>query len=143
MVCEWNRDKLVPHKENTYIYCSGEAQIYRVNDNILGYLKPKRGVMKAYMDKLKELDVDIIKVFRSEGDICFWFKEKDLDKVAEYLGARTSGVNTPIHSKRNLRLFKWFKENEEYYKEKGLITELTEEEKQIYRERFAKNIQNK
>lgn len=140
--CEWDMNKLVPLKESTYIYCSGEGQIYRVNDDTLGYLKPKRGVMKSYIDKFKDLEVEITHTFDSEGDICFWFNEKDLDKVSEYLGARKSGVNISPYSKRNLKLFKWYKENYKDYVKRGLVVELTEEEKQVYRDRFNKNIKN-
>ena len=72
-----------------------------------------------------------------------YFDEDSLDIVAKELGAITSGAGVSPYSVRNLRKLSWFKDNIDKYIELGLYEkprELSEEEKEIFRQRFQKNI---
>lgn len=53
--CEWDRRNLEPIKEDTYVQCSGNGQIYRVSDNLLAYYKPKRGNSEQFSKKINRV----------------------------------------------------------------------------------------
>lgn len=43
VVCEFDQINLEPNKDDLYIVCSKDGQIYRVDKNRLAYYKPRRG----------------------------------------------------------------------------------------------------
>lgn len=138
--CEFDRRNLEPIKEDTYITCHKDGQIYRVDKNILAYYKPKRGNAEHFATKLKELKVKGVENRSSEGDILIYFNEESLDIVASEVGASTTGADIKPSSKKNLRKLDWFKKNKDQYIRLGYYKELSEEEKEVYRQRFVNNI---
>lgn len=141
VVCEINQENLKPIKENTFIYCNGEGSIWRRNEDILVYTREKKGISSILIENLKQLGVDILSDESTKEDIQLVFNEKDLDAIAKYFKARESGVDINPWSRRNLNLFKWFKNNKQSYIDKGyykVSEELSDEEKEIFRQRFSK-----
>ena len=142
ILCEFSRNTLEPMKEDTYIACYKNAQIYRVNSNTLAYYRATRGYDKQIYDNLKKLGVKRLENRSTDGDILIYFDESSLDIVVDEFGVITSGASINPWSIKNLRKLDWFKENKDVYIRKGLYKELSEEEKEVYRERF-KNISKK
>lgn len=143
VVCEFSRNNLEPIKDDLYITCRREGQIYRVDDNKLAYYRPSRGNSEQLSEKLMKLGVSGVDNRSTDGDIVIYFDEDSLDIVAKELGAITSGAGVSPYSVRNLRKLSWFKDNIDKYIELGLYEkprELSEEEKEIFRQRFQKNI---
>ena len=140
VVCEFDRNTLEPIKDDTYIQCSNNAQIYRVNKNTLAYYRPTKGNGNQFTEKLIELGVKDCENRSSDGDMLIYFNEESLDIVTKKVKVIESGLNIPPHSLKNLRKLDWFKKNKEQYIKDGYYKELSEEEKEVFRERFAKNI---
>lgn len=143
IACEFNQVDLAPIKEDTYIVCAGNGQIYRVDKNLLAYYKPKRGNSEQFATKLIDKGVKSVNNCSSEGDVLIYFSEDSLDIVAEEVGASKNGADISPSSIRNLRKLKWFKDDIQYYIDKGYYKEkeeLTDEEKEVYRQRFANNM---
>ena len=141
--CEFDRRNLEPIKEDTIIICASNGQIYRVSDNLLAYYKPKRGNSEQFATKLIDKGVKSVNNCSSDGDMLIYFSEDSLDIVAEEVGASTNGADIKPSSIKNLRKLDWFKKNKQYYIDKGYYKEkeeLTEEEKEVYRQRFVNNI---
>ena len=141
--CEWDRSSLEPIKEDTYIQCAKDGQIYRVGDDLLAYYKPRRGNSEQFSKKLIELGVNRVRNLSTDGDVLMQFAEESLDIVAKEVGASTNGVDIKPWSIKNLRKQQWFKKDKQKYIDLGLYVEMSEEEKAILRERFNKNINNK
>lgn len=141
VVCEFNRETLQPIKDDTYIQCYKNGQIYRVSDTVLAYYRPSRGNSNQLIQKLESEPYFLTELvnFDSEGDMLFHFLEKDLEKIVDILAPITSGADINPTSIKNLRKLSWFKKNKQKYIDVGLYSELSEEEKEIFRERFAKN----
>jgi hypothetical protein len=141
IVCEFDQVNLKPNKESTYIYCNGEGSIWRRSNNVLVYTREKKGISNILIENLNKLGVEVIADESTREDIQLVFNEKDLDVVARYFKARESGVNINPWSRKNLNLFKWFKNNKQSYIDNGyykISEELTDEEKEIFRQRFNK-----
>jgi len=141
VVCEFDQVNLKPNKESTYIYCNGEGIIWRRSDDILVYTREKKGISSILIENLNKLGIEIISDESTREDIQLVFNEKDIDIVAEYFKAREGGSNINPWSRRNLNLFKWFKKNKNWYIDNGhykVSEELTDEEKDIFRQRFNK-----
>lgn len=140
VLCEWDRSNLEPIKDDTYIQCSKCGQIYRVSDGLLAYYKPKRGNSYQFASKLIDLGVKSVNNCSSEGDILIQFSEDSLDIVAKEVNACTNSVNRKPESIKNLRNMSWFKENKQYYIDKGLYSEekreLNEEQRQALVDRI-------
>ena len=141
---EFDRRNLEPIKdENPFIVCRSNSQIYRVSKDILAFYKPKRGNSEQFSEKLIELGVKSVNNCSSDGDVLIYFSEDSLDIVANEVGASTNGADISPSSIRNLRKLKWFKDNIQYYIDNGFYKEkeeLSEEEKEVYRQRFANNM---
>lgn len=143
-VClEWDRNTLEPIKDDTYIQCSKDGQIYRVDKELLVYYRPRRGNSEQFSKKLIDLGVKRVKNCSTDSDILIQFAEENLDIVANEVGASTNGVDIKPWSIKNLRKQQWFKDNKQKYIDLGLYSELSEEEKAVLRERFNKNVNNK
>lgn len=140
--CEFDKRNLEPIKEDTYIVCSKEGQIYRIDDKTLAYYRPSRGNSEQFCKKLIDLGVKDVKNYSTDGDILIRFGEKDLDIVANEVGASTTGADIKPWSVKNLRKLKWFKDNKKFYIDNNYYKELSEEEKEVLRERFNKNVKN-
>lgn len=141
VLCEWDKSTLQPIKEDTYIKCSKEGQIYRIHDTTLAYYRPSNGNSEQLTKKLIKLGIKGVDNRSTDGDILIHFNEGSLTLVASELGASTNGASINPVSIRNLRQMKWFKEKEGEYIKKGLYEkprELSEEEKEVYRQRFEK-----
>ena len=138
--CEWDRRNLEPIKEDTYIPCLKGGQIYRVNSEILAYYKAKRGNSKQLIKKLSDIGVKWTEDHSTDGDILIYFREYDLDILAKEVGASQNGVNIKPWSVKNLRKLKWFKDNKQYYIDNRYYSEMSEEDKEILRERLKNNI---
>lgn len=146
VVCEFDRNTLKPIKNDTYILCHKDGQIYRINDYLLAYYRPNKGKVQNFIDKLKNSGISFIENHSSDEDILIYFKEKEIDNLAKEVGAFTSGANILPTSILNLRKQKWFKNNMQEYIDKGLYKpkkELSEEEKIVFRERFIRMKNNK
>ena len=139
VVCEFCRATLQPIKEDVYIQCSKNGQIYRVSDNILAYYKPSRGNSKQFVWKLENLGVKDCVDRSSSEDVLIYFNEENLDIVAEQVGVIESGASINPTSVKNLRKQEWFKKNKQSYIDKGIYKELSEEEKEVFRERLKNN----
>ena len=139
VVCEFSIDTLEPIKESTYIFCANGGEIYRYNDNTLAYYRNSI-LVKSLLEKLDNANVNYINKAIGNGETLIYFDESDLDKTIDIFHIRTSGVNIAPYSIRNLHLFKWYKENKEYYDSKGLPKkrEMSEEQKQNMRETLKK-----
>lgn len=141
--CEWDRRNLEPIKDNTYIQCAKDGQVYRVSNDVLAYYKPRKGNSEQFCEKLRSLGVEGVINKSTDGDVLIYFSEESLEIMANEVGASTSGVDIKPWSVKNLRKLKWFKDKKDFYIENGYYKELTEEEKEVLRERFNKNINNK
>ena len=140
--CEFDQNTLEPIKEDTYIVCSKDGQIYRINNTYLAYYRPTRGNSEQLSKKLIDLGVKGVNNWSTDGDILIHFQEESLDIVAKELGASTNGASINPTSVKNLRKQKWFRERKNEYIKNGLYKELSEEEKEVFRERF-KNLVRK
>ena len=90
-VCnEFDKRNLEPIKEDTYIVCSKEGQIYRIDDKTLAYYRPSRGNSEQFCKKLIGLGVKDVKNYSTDGDVLIRFSEEDLDIVANEVGASTT-----------------------------------------------------
>lgn len=139
--CEFDRRNLEPIKDDTFIVCSKSGQIYRKDNNTLAYYRPTRGCSSQLCDKLIGLGVKEVKNMSSDGDILIQFNEDSIDIVAKEMDAITTGASIKPYSIKNLKKLKWFKENKQYYIDNGFFKELSEEEKEVFRERFKNNMQ--
>lgn len=137
VVSEFDRVTLKPIKEDTYIVCANDGQIFRFNHNTLAYYRPTRGNSNQMCEKLMLLGVEGVINKSTDGDILIHFDESHLEIVAGVFMASTNGCNINPTSIRNLRRLKWFKEKKDYYIEQGLYKELSEDEKEVYRQRFT------
>ncbi|WP_252251368.1 hypothetical protein [Clostridium sp. VAP52] len=140
ILCEWDRNNLEPIKDDTYIACYKNGQIYRVNDRTLAYYRPSKGNSYQFSEKLIGLGVKGISNRSSDGDLLIYFNEKSLDILAKEVDASTSSANRKPESIKNLRNMGWFKENKQMYIDKGLYSEekreLTEDQKQVLVDRM-------
>jgi len=142
--CEWDRGTLEPIKDDLHIQCYKNGQIYRVDDSSLAYYRCTKGNSEQLSNKLTKLGVKGVRNFSTDGDILLHFKEESLDIVVNELGVVISGASISPYSIKNLRKLDWFKKNKQWYLDRGLYKELTEEEKETYRERFKEYVsQNK
>lgn len=137
IVSEFDRTTLEPIKEDLYIYCSNGGQVFRFNKNTLAYYRD--GVLSSkLLEKLDNLKINYKNMTRSE--VLIHFDEKDLDKLVDVFNIRTSGAGISPFSQKNLKLFKWFRDNEESYRKAGLIIEnkreLSDEEREVLRQRM-------
>lgn len=137
VVCEFDIETLEPIKESTYIFCANGGEIYRYSDTMLGYYR-NASLSNKLLEKLDNAKVNYINKAIGNGETTIYFNESDLDKVVDIFHIRTSGVNTAPYSNRNLHLFKWYKDNKEYYDSKGLPKkrEMSEEQKKALVERM-------
>lgn len=141
IVSEFDRVTLQPvnKEEDLYIYCSNRGQIYRYNKNTLVYYR--NGVLShRLLEKLDELGINYQN--KTQSEVLIYFDEKDLDKLVDIFSIRTSGAGISPYSQKNLKLFKWFRDNEDTYRKQGLLNEhkreLTEEEREVLRQRMIK-----
>lgn len=141
--CAWNRDNLEPIKDDTYIQCAKDGQIYRFNGELLAYYKPRRGNSEQFAKKLIDLGVKGVSNRSTDGDVLVYFAEESLDIVANEVGASKNGADIKPWSVKNLRKQQWFKDRKDEYIKNGYYVEMSEEEKAVLRERFNKNINNK
>lgn len=115
VTCEFGWNTLKPTDDDPYIACREEGKIYRWGDDILVFSIGKRK-NKALFAALEDAGVELVdEPLRGEYDTDFTFYERDLHKVAKIVGALTKGANTPPKSKRNLKLFSWYR-NGDYKK---------------------------
>jgi hypothetical protein len=138
-VAEFDRVTLQPvnKDEDIYIYCSNGGQIFRYNDNTLGYYRD--GVLSSrLLEKLDELSINYQN--KTQSEVLIYFDEKDLDKLVDVFNIRTSGSGISPYSQKNLKLFKWFRDNEDTYRKQGLLNEnkreLSDEEREVLRQRM-------
>lgn len=117
VTCEFGWNTLKPTDDDPFIACREEGKIYRWGDDLLvfhvGKLKKK-----PLFDALEREGVHLVgEPLRGELDTEFSFYERDLHKVAKIVGALTKGANTPPKSKRNLKLFGWYRSGDykKYY----------------------------
>lgn len=146
IICEWSRDTLQPIKDDLYIQCRRNGQIYRVDEKTLAYYRPSRGNSETLATELSKLGVGEVSNRSTDGDVLIHFNESNLDIVADKVGAVTSGVSISPYSIKNLRKLDWFKKDKQKYIDLGLYEEpreLSEEEKEIFRQRFQKSVKNK
>jgi hypothetical protein len=141
VVAEFDRVTLQPvnKEEDLYIYCSNKGQIYRYNQDTLVYYRD--GVLSSrLLEKLDELDINYQN--KTQSEVLIYFDEKDLDKLVDVFNIRTSGAGISPYSQKNLKLFKWFRDNEDIYRKQGLLNQnkrdLTEEEREVLRQRMIK-----
>lgn len=139
VVTEFDRNNLEP-LDDLYIVCSGQGQIYRVSEDLLAYYKPKRGNSSQFASKLIDMGVKSVNNCSSDGDVLIYFAEESLDIIAEEVNASTSGVDIKPSSKKNLKKLKWFQDNKQFYIDNGYFKVLSEEEKEVLRQRFANNM---
>jgi hypothetical protein len=137
VVSEFDRTTLQPNKEDLYIYCSNGGQIFRYNNDTLAYYR--NGVLSSKLiSKLDELKINYQN--KTQSEVLIYFDEKDLDKLVEVFNIRTSGASISPYSQKNLKLFKWFRDNEDMYRKQGLLNEnkreLTDEEREVLRQRM-------
>lgn len=139
VVSEFDRVTLQPvnKEEDLYIYCSNGGQIYRYNKTTLVYYRD--GVLSSrLLEKLDELKINYQN--KTQSEVLIYFNEKDLDKLVDVFNIRTSGASISPYSQKNLKLFKWFRENEDAYRKQGLLNEnkreLTDEEREVLRQRM-------
>ena len=137
VVCEFNKQNLEPIKEDNYIFCSNGGQIYRYNSDTLIYYRENGQVSQNLLEKLDNAKVTYEN--KTQSETLIHFSENDLHKVVDIFRIRTSGASYNPSSVRNLKLFKWFTENEQWYKDNGFIQEkreMSDEDKQVLVERM-------
>ena len=133
VTCEFERNTLKPIKDDTYIMCYNEGRIYRYDQEVLAYYRPNSsyGYACNLAKKFEEHGVEVLENHPSDEDILLYFWEKDIDKVAEIVGAVTKGCNIQPFSIRNLRKMAWFKKNKKYYIDLGLYKEINIEKQDL------------
>lgn len=141
VVAEFDRVTLQPvnKEEDLYIYCSNKGQIFRYNQDTLVYYRD--GVLSSrLLEKLDELGINYQN--KTQSEVLIYFDEKDLDKLVDVFNIRTSGAGISPYSQKNLKLFKWVRDNEDEYRRQGLLNQnkrdLTEEEREVLRQRMMK-----
>ncbi len=118
VTCEFDWNNLRPMDDDPYIICKNEGQIFRYKDDVLKYYVGKRkdkGLISTFRDAgIHLVDEPLFERFDTE----ITFLEHDLDIVAALVGARTKGAAIKPNSKRNLRLFAWYRNGtyKQYYK---------------------------
>lgn len=140
--CEFDRRNLEPLKDETFIVCSKSGQIYRADSNLLAYYRPTRGNSEQFSKKLIDKGVKSVNNCSTDEDMLIYFSEESLELVVDEVGVITTGADIKPWSVKNLRKLKWFKDNKQWYVDNGFYKELSEEEKEILRERFKNNITN-
>lgn len=116
VVCEFDRNTLKPIKEDAYIYCSNFGQVYRYNDDTLVYYRKGKNQSNKIIKSLTSKGISIIKDCSTADDVKFYFLEKDIDLIAKIFKARITGKDINPTSRKNLRLFNWYKESKTYRK---------------------------
>lgn len=139
VICEFDRATLKPIKEDNYIVCANSGQVFRIGLDTLAYYRPTRGNAQQMCDKLITLGAKEVINKSTDGDILIYFNEESLEIIADVFRASTNGAGVNPTSVRNLRKQQWFKDNKQYYIDKGLYKELTEEEKEVLRNRLKSN----
>ena len=134
VVCEFNRKTLKPIKGDTYIYCAKGGQIYRYNSDTLVYYRQGKNQSNKIIQGLIDRGINIVKDCSTAYDIQFQFKEKDIGIIAKIFKARVTGKSIKPTSKRNLRLFNWYKKikSGNKVKVKDKINELDNKEVQLH-----------
>lgn len=140
VVCEFDRATLRPLNHDNYIVCANGGQVFRFGVDTLVYYRPTRGNAHQMADKLISLGAKEVINKSTDGDVLIYFKEESLDIIADVFRASTNGAGVNPPSVRNLRKQQWFKDNKKHYIEKGLYKELTEEEKEVLRNRLKSNL---
>ena len=105
-----------PIKEDTYIYYSNFGQVYRYNDDTLVYYRKGKNQSNKIIKSLTSKGISIIKDCSTADDVKFYFLEKDIDLIAKIFKARITGKDINPTSRKNLRLFNWYKESKTYRK---------------------------
>ena len=135
VVCEFDRRDCKPLKEDTYIVCARDGQIYRYNSEILVYVG-----RVDLSKKLKSMGIELVDDVRySDGERRVMFYEKDIEVVGSIVGARTLGCNIKPESVKNLRKLQWFIDNKQYYINNGYYKELSDEEREVLSQRAKEN----
>lgn len=139
IVAEVDRTTLQPvnKEDDLYIYCSNRGQIYRFDENTLVYYRDG-ALSSRLLEKLDELGINYKN--KTQSEVLIYFAEEDLDKVVDVFNIRTSGAGISPYSQKNLKLFKWFRDNEDKYRKQGLLNQnkrdLSEEEREVLRQRM-------
>lgn len=118
VTCEFAWNDLRPTDDDPYITCKGEGQIYRYDGDVLKYYVAKRRD-KGLISRLEGSGVQILdEPLFGQFDTEIAFLERDLEIVANIVGARTRGCNIKPRSKRNLKLFAWYRNGDykQYFK---------------------------
>lgn len=116
VVCEFDRNTLKPIKEDTYIYCTNGGQIYRYNNNTLVYYRKGKNQSNNIIKSLMGKGITVIKDRSTSYDFEIYFLEKDIDLIAKIFKARITGKDINPTSRKNLRLFNWYKKSKTYRK---------------------------
>jgi hypothetical protein len=111
VVCEFCRITLKPLEGDTYIYCANGGQIYRYNKHILVYYRPGKNKADKTIKSLIGMGIEVINDYSTPEDLLLYFYEKDISRIAEVFKARTLGAGIAPTSKRNLRLFPWYRKS--------------------------------
>ena len=107
-----NGGNFTSNKDDTYVECVNNCQIYRYNDDILALYCPGnrfanklRKLLSEFLTKDCKLEIERNLNGRNslEGEQTFYFFEKYIDEVAKIVKARTSGARIKPQSKKNLR----------------------------------------
>ena len=109
VVCEFDRSKLIACPEDNYIYCAKGGQIYRYNDDLLVFYRDGCTVSNI-ISQFKAANIQIHNDGSTGSEALIRFNECDLDRVADIVSPRTLGANINPKSKRNLKLFKWYRD---------------------------------
>lgn len=144
VVCSFDIETLEPIKEDTFIYCANGGEIYRYGEDTLAFYR-NRILTQNLLEKLDNAEVTYKNMGIGNGETLIYFAEKDLDKTVDIFHIRTSGTSISPYSYKNLTLFKWYKDNKEYYDSKGLPPkkEISEEQRKVMAERLKKARENK
>ena len=100
---DWPRDKNGNlETDDFYIPCKNGAMIYHYGQNTLVAFIPSTIKGKKLIKMCKEENIWIDNIIEGDGEISFHFKSKDIEFIADYLKAKTSGKDIRPFSSKNL-----------------------------------------
>lgn len=110
-----------PSFDDEYIDCKNGCRIYHWGKDILQAYIPTIQRGRNVIKDLKDIVIDVVD---NDSEILFVFKAKDIEVVAERLGAKTIGCNISPFSTKNLRKGDYKLPEEDMARYKETISEM-------------------
>lgn len=113
--------------DDFYIPCKGNAMIQHYGKDILTAFIPSTIKGNRLIKMCEENNIQISDIMEGDGEIGFRFKAKDIDFVADYLGAKTLGKDIRPFSIKNLPKSNYVIPLEDFEKYKEITAKVDKE----------------